>query len=466
MPLGFVIFPLLFNMVTSKEFSFLSYPRIFFMGVFFGLGFFTIFLGWIKEPFLLDDATKIYSFFSYLLIIYCSCFFGIIFCFIKFFKSKIIKFIMIPGLIVMSEFICANFSYGFPWFSFSLVHSVNAFGSNMIFYIGTYSLSYITIIIFLFPTIFLFSNKKYKYYFFLIFLFLFLIIIALMISRTYLIKKTSSQYLKISIVQLNFFNNQYLDKNNLIIREKNIIDNIKENKSDIILFAENDYPVLMDNKNIIFIQDNIKYPAKIIIGGTRKEKNQYFNSLFLIDKNSYQKFDKKILVPFGEFIPFRKIFNFMEFIVGTSDYSKGTDKRILKLNNNINFLPVICYEIIYFWKLLNQDNFYSDIIINLTNDSWFGKFSGPYQHFYFSKLRAAEFNKPLIRISNNGISAFINNYGKIIDYIGLGNTQTKNISIRIYDNKKNYIILHKILFSLIMILIVFCSILNKKNEDK
>ena len=166
MPLGFVIFPLLFNMVTSKEFSFLSYPRFFFMGVFFGLGFFTIFLGWIKEPFLLDDATKIYSFFSYLLIIYCSCFFGIIFCFIKFFKSKILKFIMIPGLIVMSEFICANFSYGFPWFSFSLIHSVNAFGSNMIFYLGTYSLSYVTIIIFLFPIIFLFSNKKYKYNFF------------------------------------------------------------------------------------------------------------------------------------------------------------------------------------------------------------------------------------------------------------------------------------------------------------
>ena len=58
-------------------------------------------------------------------------------------------------------------------------------------------------------------------------------------------------------------------------------------------------------------------------------------------------------------------------------------------------------------------------MINITNDAWFGSISGPYQHFYLSRMRAVEFNKPLIRVSNNGISAIINNKGKIIDYIPL-----------------------------------------------
>jgi apolipoprotein N-acyltransferase len=82
-------------------------------------------------------------------------------------------------------------------------------------------------------------------------------------------------------------------------------------------------------------------------------------------------------------------------------------------------MPVICYEILYFWRLSTNENIKSDIIVNLTNDSWFGLYTGPYQHFYFSRLRAAEFNKTLIRVSNNGISAIINNYGEIIDIINL-----------------------------------------------
>ena len=197
------------------------------------------------------------------------------------------------------------------------------------------------------------------------------------------------------------------------------LETIKNSKSDILIFAENNYPFLMDDNSIKDIQYTLQPKTNLIIGSTRKEFNKYYNSLFLINKQKFDKFDKQILVPFGEFIPFRSLFSFMEFIAGATDFSIGTDKRKLTLNNKINILPVICYEIVYFWHLLNEDNVNSNIIINLTNDSWFGKFSGPYQHFYFARLRAAEFNKPLVRVSNNGVSAIIDNYGNIINFIGL-----------------------------------------------
>ena len=142
------------------------------------------------------------------------------------------------------------------------------------------------------------------------------------------------------------------------------------------------------------------------------------------------------------------------------------DKRKLKLGNKIKILPVICYEIIYFWKMFDQENIDTNIIINITNDSWFGNFSGPYQHFYFSKLRAAEFNKPLIRVSNNGISAAIDNYGTIIDFIGLNNQLTKEIKVYTLDAQMNYIFFHKLIMFVIFLSTIIGFLINRLYDSK
>ena len=86
----------------------------------------------IGEPFFIDEITKSYSFFSYILIIYCSLYFGFVFLIIKFFNNIILKILMFPALIVLAEFTCANFLYGFPWFSFALINSNNFFGLTAI----------------------------------------------------------------------------------------------------------------------------------------------------------------------------------------------------------------------------------------------------------------------------------------------------------------------------------------------
>ena len=86
---------------------------------------------------------------------------------------------MFPALIVISEYICGNFLYGFPWFSFALVNSNNIFGTTLVFYLGSLGLSYITILIFLFPYIFLLKNIKILNYYFNLFIFIVLILIIL-----------------------------------------------------------------------------------------------------------------------------------------------------------------------------------------------------------------------------------------------------------------------------------------------
>ena len=146
-PLGFIIIPYLINLLIIKK-SQLSYSKHFLSGFLFGFGFFSIYLMWVSEPFFLDENTSNYAFFSYVLIIYCSLYFGFIFLILKFFENNFVKTLMFPALIVLSEYICANFIYGFPWFSTSLIHSNNILGTTLVFFFGTLGLSYFTILFF------------------------------------------------------------------------------------------------------------------------------------------------------------------------------------------------------------------------------------------------------------------------------------------------------------------------------
>ena len=93
-------------------------------------------------------------------------------------------------------------------------------------------------------------------------------------------------------------------------------------------------------------------------------------------------------------------------------YSKGQTREIIELNQNsfsIKFLPLICYEIIYSGKLYKNDDF--DIIVNISEDGWFGQSIGPEQHFVHSIFRAIESGKYVIRSANNGIAAIVNPLG-------------------------------------------------------
>lgn len=460
-PLGFIIFPYLAYLLNANK-KILNYKLHFFVGFLYGLGFFSIYLLWLKEPFLLDVNTKKYSLFSYALIFYCSTYFGLIFCIIKFFKKFLFKILLLPTLIVLSEFICSNFLYGFPWFSFSLINSNNILGTTLVFYLGSLGLSYISILIFLLPSVFLLINKKEKIFFYYIAIILFIHISLLFFLKNFSDKNIKSETVSILIAQLNYSSNLHLN-----LREKNfklqkITEVIDSYDSEIIIFAENEFPYLMDKRSISYLQSKLRDNQKLIIGSTREESSQFYNSLFLINSNSFKKFDKKILVPFGEFIPFRSYFGFMDFIAGSSDFSSGKDERYLRLEENFTILPVICYEIIYFWKLLQSNN--TNIIINITNDSWFGDFLGPYQHFYFTKLRSAEFNKPLIRVSGNGVSGLIDDNGSIKSFIKLNKRGFNKIEVIKSSIKKNYLPFHKFFFLIIMFPFLIFLFLNKKDE--
>jgi len=454
LPLGFIIFPLLcFLLDTNKE-TYTDY-NIFKKLSIFGFGFFISYLFWVKNPFFIFEETKNFFLVFLLLIILLSVILSLIFTIILKLGKNIPIIFLIPFIFTSSEYIISVFFYGFPWFTFSLILSSNEYLLFTLKSFGTLFSSYLIIQLFCVPFIF-FTKKNFKKELKYLLFFISLPIICLLISN-FLTEKDNFKIktINLEIFQLNFKNNdQFLTAEKKLQR---IIQNIEDSTADLLIFGENNFPYLLDHLELSIIKENLKQNQTLIIGATRYENDKYYNSLIYITSTKVTYFDKKILVPFGEFLPFRDSLAFLESIVGPNNYSKGETERIINLSNNVSFIPVICYEIVFYWKLLNKLNFNSEFIVNITNDFWFGDYLGPYQHFYLTKIRAAEFNKPIIRVSNNGISAVIDNNGRVLNNTELNNAEKLKHKFLLQGND-NFVYLHlifKIYFFIIFILITF-----------
>jgi len=158
-------------------------------------------------------------------------------------------------------------------------------------------------------------------------------------------------------------------------------------------------------------------PDQILLAGAVSvDKSTGRNYVGLYGVTSDGKLDleyhKIHLVPFGEYIPLGKYLPIKKLTYGFSDYSSGGTAQEFTVKS-LKVTPVVCYEVIFpdEVKQRAQD---TDLIINVAYDTWFGKSSGPYQHYHIARMRAVENGVPLIRSANNGISAIIDPVGRIL----------------------------------------------------
>ena len=144
-------------------------------------------------------------------------------------------------------------------------------------------------------------------------------------------------------------------------------------------------------------------------------------------------YNKINLVPFGEFLPFEKIlskFGLKKITRGYSSFSPGNKRRMINLGNKFNeklILPLICYEIIYPAKIKKKNQF-PDLVINISEDAWFGQSIGPHQHFTKAIYRSIEEGVFIARSANKGISAFVNPNGRILK--SLNTRESGNIELK------------------------------------
>ncbi|MEL6316626.1 MAG: apolipoprotein N-acyltransferase [Pseudomonadota bacterium] len=152
----------------------------------------------------------------------------------------------------------------------------------------------------------------------------------------------------------------------------------------------------------------------------------WFNALFAIgpDGRIEAIYDKHHLVPFGEYLPAQGLLESlgMRQLAGRmGGFRAGRGPRTIALHGGLRALPLICYEAIFPWAARASDA-RPDLLLQITNDAWFGDSGGPRQHLAQARMRAIEQGLPLLRAANTGVSAAIDPYGRITDRLDLGRT--------------------------------------------
>ncbi len=213
---------------------------------------------------------------------------------------------------------------------------------------------------------------------------------------------------------------------NKIDELKNAKENQPAKKIDYILWPETAIPEYMDDvwvgrsvrqKVIEFIKKN---QIALIGGGYSKNMRARgeSNGVFFFDHDGTLKgtYKKSILLAFGEYIPGGHLFPFLlKLIPEIADFERGQGPTSIELQN-INMGPQICYEGLHPWFVAGNVSQGADVLVNVTNDSWFGHGFESYQHLYMTLARAIEFRRPLIRATNTGISSAILANGSVIEF--------------------------------------------------
>ena len=475
--INFITFPILFFYFLSNHFKgkWISFN----IGWMFGFGYFISNLYWISNALTFEEIFKPLIPFSIILIpLFLGLFYGLItFCCFFFNLKKNFSSILIFSFIFsLIEYLRSFIFGGFPWnlIAYSFTDYLQLI--QILSFTGTYAFNLICITLFLIPSVVFFTYKK-KNKIVLLFFSTFLVLINYfygesIIKKNEEINKTNLNFVikiispKVDIKR--FFENE--------APEETILELIKLSEPDysektLFIFPEgvlsNIY--LEDLKNYSYIfSENFSTQHNIILGISRYENSKIFNSLVFLDRdvNILAKYDKNKLVPFGEYLPFKKLlsnFGLKKITQGYQSFSSSEERKIIKYDN-FRFIPLICYEVIYSGNINKNDEDF-DFIINISEDGWFGDSVGPHQHFSHSIFRSIEEGKNLLRSANNGISAHIDARGRVISK--LKSTDKGFIEIRnILKIKDTFFNSHgnKIFFYFLIFYISLIFFLKKKEN--
>jgi len=225
----------------------------------------------------------------------------------------------------------------------------------------------------------------------------------------------------VSVFQPAVPQNEKLDDTASTRIKRMVIDQIRlysqERKTELIILPETLVPefLLQDKEFMFSLRDAVD--ATVIFGTprfkNRSVNNDYCNSVVLMNKfgDVTTLHDKKFLVPFGEFIPYRSLFYGLIASTGflETEYSRGENNQAVA-----GYATAICFESTLPYQLREQVNSGGRFIIVLTNDAWYKQTEMLEMHLAFAVLRAVENNRYLVQAANTGVSAIIDNHGRIL----------------------------------------------------
>ena len=483
---NFITFTLFFIFLIKKRNDLKNKNFFFLYGWLFGFGYFISSLYWISISLTFDENFKFLIPLTIFLIPgFLALFYGLISYLFAIFKpKKIVSAFLVFSLIFgFLEFIRGSILSGFPWnlivYSFSNQLEI----LSLLSIIGTYGLNLFSISLFTSPAIFFLKDSKKD-----LAVPIFFIITAIIFYfygsfyKEKFNNSISQKYeYKVRVIGSKVSLSRFYSNSNpvLIIKDLIEISNPNPDEKTIFVWPEGILPGIYQkelNDYSWLFKENFSENHLLIMGINSQfienDTKKYFNSLSIYDHelNLINYYNKINLVPFGEFLPFERILKNIGLKPLTNNYesfSKGKKRDIIELkrkNFSLKILPLICYEIIYSGKISNDHNF--DLIVNISEDGWFGNSVGPKQHFVHSVLRAIESGKYVVRSANNGMAAIINPIGMIEQKVKFGQSgyvdfeESRKIQPTIFSKYGNKI------FGLLILLYIFLIFSFNRNKNE
>ena len=403
--------------------DFQKYKESFLNTLFFSVGYFSVGSYWLHNviQFYTDINIYISIFLISLFIFYLSLYIifpAILTTFLrnKFEFNKDLLLIIFIILVTLFEIIRSILFTGYSWFNFGQA----ALGSPLQYFYPVIGVHGATLIILLIPIILLsfikFKNVK----------FFTSLLILILISNIYFYEKVwtfkSHENIYLSIIQPNKENKlKYSKEDNLnrmkFFAEKSLF--LVNKNSNIIFWPESPIPLTYNSIEKSYYKNLLRKIPKnqfVVTGTFFEESNLVYNSIINTSEPS-NIYHKKHLVPFGEYLPFRKYLGGLYKILGLNvyDISSGSLQNKIFVGN-YSIFPLICYESIFsIDSLIGDKNI--DFIFNVSNDGWFGDSLAPFQHLDALRMRSLENQRYSVRAANTGISAVLSPKGEILNSI-------------------------------------------------
>ncbi|MGN0929389.1 MAG: apolipoprotein N-acyltransferase [Alphaproteobacteria bacterium] len=305
---------------------------------------------------------------------------------------------------------------GFPWNPVSLIWSESLPVMQVASLVGSLGLSFLTVFVLSFPYLILKRKMevfKSKTFYFIIFIVCFVLGFGWWRVEKY--KNLGSIGKSVKLVNLNVLQDDKYNFNNL---DKYIEMSKIGDRADIIVWSETSVPtdLFRDDFSMMKLMNlSALNRTSIITGFNRIEllggrDFKVYNTMVAVDKDGILDFyDKRHLVPFGEYIPLKFLIPFKKLTEGAVDFSSGVESIKFDVAG-ITLYPLICYEAIFSGLHISDD---VDFIVNISNDKWFARL-GKVQHSAIVKFRAVEEGVPVVRVANDGISGVISPLGDFV----------------------------------------------------
>jgi len=367
---------------------------------------------------------------------------------------------LIPIFWVCLEYIRAFAFTGFPWglTGYTQYAHLNLIQISDVF--GVYGVSFVIVManaVIFFCLLYLKKEKwqgqPIKAWHTAISLFVMVFVVALVLGYGHIRLKatdkmmTEADKLNVAVIQGNIDQAAKWDlkfRTGTIDKYIRLSEQVNNSHPDLIVWPETATPFYF-KYNIemtkMILQAIRAINTHFVVGSPTVEfsdsEEQYFNSAYLVtpDGDIAARNDKVHLVPFGEYVPFKKWLPFINHLVAqVGEFKTGKKGDTLKWTS-ADIGVLICYEVIFSELARESVINNAGLLVNITNDAWFGNTSAPYQHFSMAVFRAVENKRSLVRAANTGISGFIDPAGRVLSQSGLSEEAAMMCPVPVIKNQ-------------------------------